>query len=134
MLFIALCGILPSLSAAAITSFRREVMKPAADLEDMIHLSSARYRFSDLKRSLAGDVAPKDMRGSLWIDVKTRRMVDSEGKMMGKNSQGFVGESLLQVEPSLVRIGSGMKEIMLRPAVYVIELYTPEAKRARVSK
>ena len=133
-LFFELCEVFPGLLGGSLKSLYHDIAVSAAELEAKIHLSTIHYRFTDEQQSILGEISLANMKNATWLDVNTRKSVSPNNKMLPPDGEGYVGDSLLQIEPGLLRINQNQKEIVLRPPKYVMKLYGPAPKRVKIEK
>ena len=112
--------------------FHVEVIVPAGDLATKFQTSTTKYivrlprdPFAKLK-----PVTVTHLTDWVCIDRMTSKRVKSSNSLT-LNIQGNVGEIILPLEPSLVRIAATGERTIIRKQACMIELYHPLAKRQR---
>lgn len=113
------------------------VSVPAANLAVKMQLSASKYT---LKPKLPQDpiqdyrdpVAFKRdaLKDYTMIDIKTRKTLKADCRA-AVDSDGFLGNILMLLDPCLERSSEDGNTIELRKVVYLVELHQPSRKRKR---
>lgn len=135
-LFHTLKKIFPGLCDEPQSKFRlyQDVSRCTVQLEASIHQSSTEYRFwpeFEKLGCLHEPIMKVDMAYVTCIDVETRKTLKPDSPVV-PDSDGFIGRTLLLLEPGLERYDkSEKKTTTLRQSKYLIKLFTPLARRTR---
>ena len=131
-LFDAICGVFPGLNEESMTRLHDHVSICAALLEAKVHLSSVDYIFQydgilDSQQIKHMPIRVEGLAEGLFVDVKTRRTVKA-GPHLKTDNDGFVGQPLLTLEPSMHRQGVQGELKMLRPRKLLTAFYSDASR------
>ncbi|MCJ1427055.1 hypothetical protein MMC29_004958 [Sticta canariensis] len=109
----------------------QDVSRYAAQLEASIHQSSTKYRFQPMHGPghIYERVTTSMLTSSTWIDVETRKTLKPDS-LVTSDRDGYIGRTLMLIEPGLERYDAGGRRWCIRPSKYLIKLDTPLSRRA----
>lgn len=116
---------------ASINRLYWQVIQPAAKLAVKIQTSVSTYKFrGPVSRNpfVYCRVDVLDLQSNKFIDISTNKTL-RPGSAVSADKDGGIGETLICLERSLVRLDLNQKDIELRKAVYLMELDEPVRKR-----
>ena len=118
------------LQQESIQRLYEQIICPAADLADMMHTSASNYglRMPIVDFCSQGSVAREDINSYHLIDIDTRRTL-TPNSLVTANSQGFIGNFLMPLEPDLCRLIDEHNTTELCQMTYLIKLHYPLGKR-----
>ena len=131
-LFGRLSSYLPSLNERrnGLQRLYEKVIGPAKDLAMTIHSAPSQYTFSEDLSLNRGDLVTKmDLENIMMIDIKTRKTLKLNS-MITPDCEGFIASLLLRVVSPIVRTSSDTDaRILLRKAVWLVDLLNPLGKK-----